>query len=49
VQNAGKLEKRVYAVPAQIDRRVAEIKLASMNVTIDTLSEEQKAYMERVE
>ncbi len=48
-QNAGKLEKRVYAVPAEIDRRVAEIKLAAMNVSIDTLSEEQKAYLERVE
>ena len=48
-QNAGKLEKRVYAVPAEIDRRVAEIKLASMNVSIDTLSDAQKAYLERVE
>ena len=48
-QNAGKLEKRVYAVPAEIDRRVAEIKLASMNVSIDALSDEQKAYLERVE
>ncbi len=48
-QNVGKLEKRVYAVPAEIDRRVAEIKLASMQVSIDTLSDEQKAYLERVE
>ncbi|MBE6554247.1 MAG: adenosylhomocysteinase [Ruminococcaceae bacterium] len=47
--NAGKLEKRVYAVPAEIDRRVAEIKLAAMQVSIDTLSDAQKAYLERVE
>ena len=48
-KNRGKLEKRVYAVPAEIDRAVAEIKLASMNVKLDALSEEQKAYLAKVE
>ena len=48
-QNAGKLEKRVYAVPAEIDRAVAEIKLASMQVNIDRLSPAQIEYLSRVE
>ena len=48
-KNAGKLEKRVYAVPAEIDRAVAEIKLASMNVAIDRLSPAQLEYLSRVE
>ncbi len=48
-KNAGRLEKKVYAVPAEIDRAVAEIKLASMGTSIDALTEEQKAYLGRVE
>ena len=48
-KNAGRLEKRVYAVPAEIDRAVAMIKLNATNVHIDTLSERQKAYLEQVE
>ncbi len=43
------MENRVYAVPAEIDRAVAEIKLASMQVKIDTLTPEQKEYLSRVE
>ena len=49
VLNAGKLEKRVYAVPAEIDQAVARIKLSSMNVSIDALSDAQKAYLNKVE
>ena len=48
-KNAGRLEKRVYAVPAEIDRAVAMIKLNATNVRIDSLSERQKAYLEQVE
>ena len=48
-KNEGKLEKKVYAVPAEIDREVAEIKLASMGVSIDTLSDAQIEYLSRVE
>ena len=48
-KNEGKLEKNVYAVPAEIDREVAEIKLASMGVAIDTLSDAQIEYLSRVE
>ena len=48
-KHRGTLEKRVYAVPAEIDQAVAAIKLASMNVSIDTLSDEQKTYLNKVE
>ena len=43
------LEKRVYTVPREIDDEVARIKLASTGVRIDALSEEQRAYLGRVE
>ena len=39
----------VYAVPADIDRAVAEQKLAAMRVSIDRLSPEQQAYLARVD
>jgi len=39
------LEKKVYDVPEHIDEEVAELKLASMNVQIDTLTPEQLKYM----
>ena len=40
-----KLEKRVYRVPKAIDETVARMKLESMNVTIDVLTQEQKTYL----
>ena len=40
-----KLEPRVYPVPPEIDREVGRLKLASMNITIDSLTEEQKSYL----
>ena len=48
-KNAGKLEKRVYAVPAEIDRAVAAVKLAAMGISIDTLSAEQTEYLNKAE
>jgi adenosylhomocysteinase len=48
-KNAGKLEKRVYAVPAEIDAEVAQIKLSAMSVSIDSLSPAQVEYMNKVE
>lgn len=45
VENRGRLEKRVYDVPLEIDRKVAELKLASMGIEIDILTEEQKKYL----
>jgi adenosylhomocysteinase len=45
VRNADKLEHRVYGVPEDIDREIARLKLESMNVTIDQLTEEQIKYL----
>jgi adenosylhomocysteinase len=42
----GKLEPAVYPVPEEIDQEVGKLKLASMNITIDSLTEEQKKYLE---
>jgi adenosylhomocysteinase len=40
-----KLEKRVHPVPLHIDREIARLKLAAMNVDIDTLTPEQERYL----
>lgn len=40
------LENRVYPVPAEIDRNVARLKLESMGIQIDELTEEQREYLE---
>jgi adenosylhomocysteinase len=45
VKNAGKLEKKVYDVPEEIDREIARLKLDSMGVKIDKLTEEQVKYL----
>jgi len=45
VKNAGKLEKRVYSVPAEVDAEIARIKLDAMNVKIDNLTAEQVKYL----
>lgn len=45
VNNADKLEKRVYPVPKEIDRKIAFLKLKSLGVSIDKLTEEQKRYL----
>ena len=39
------LERRVYPVPEDIDREIARLKLAAMGVRIDSLTEEQVAYL----
>jgi len=39
------LEKKVYSVPQHIDQEIARLKLASMNVEIDTLTPEQEKYL----
>ena len=44
-KNADTLEKKVYDVPDDIDAEVARLKLRSMGVAIDTLTEEQKKYL----
>lgn len=35
----------VYTVPTEIDEEVARLKLASMNITIDELTDEQRKYL----
>lgn len=40
-----KLENKVYSVPLNIDRRIANLKLKSMGISIDTLTEEQENYL----
>ena len=44
-QHADELENQVYDVPAEIDDGVARVKLETLGVQIDTLTEEQIAYM----
>ena len=40
-----RLPADVYPVPAEIDQEVARLKLASMDIAIDELSEEQRRYL----
>ena len=44
-QNAATLDKTVYGVPEDIDAEIARLKLYSMGVEIDTLTEEQQKYL----
>jgi adenosylhomocysteinase len=46
VENRGKLSAKVYEIDEAIEKRVADFKLASMGVSIDTLTEEQKHYLD---
>jgi adenosylhomocysteinase len=49
VEYLAKQEQRlavgVYVVPREIDDTVARLKLASMGITIDDLTDEQRAYL----
>ncbi|REJ36286.1 MAG: adenosylhomocysteinase, partial [Bacillota bacterium] len=45
VQQAGKLERRVYPVPEDIDREVARRKLASMGIELEELTPAQREYL----
>lgn len=44
-ENGDTLEPKVYTVPLEIDTKIAALKLESMGVTIDTLTEEQEKYL----
>ncbi len=44
-EHAAELEKKVYGVPQEIDSEVARLKLAALEVTIDTLTPEQEKYL----
>jgi adenosylhomocysteinase len=45
VQHAATLERKVYPVPREIDEEIARLKLATMGVAIDQLTEEQAKYL----
>jgi len=45
VKGTARLEKKVYSVPREIDNAVAALKLASMGIAIDELTEKQKRYL----
>lgn len=45
LENRDELEPRVYNVPEDIDKKVASLKLESMGVKIEKLTEEQKKYL----
>jgi adenosylhomocysteinase len=44
-KNSKSLGKKVYSVPAEIDKKIAELKLKSMGITIDKLTLEQEEYL----
>ncbi|HZU14940.1 MAG TPA: adenosylhomocysteinase [Chloroflexota bacterium] len=44
-RNKGSLPVGVYPVPKDIDHHIAELKLKSMGIDIDVLTEEQKRYL----
>jgi adenosylhomocysteinase len=45
VDNKGKLENKVHTIPEAVDQQIAKIKLESMGIKIDTLTEEQVSYL----
>lgn len=45
VKARGTLEKKVYGVPPDIDQRIARLKLESMGIKIDALTDAQKKYL----
>ena len=45
VKNHASLEKKVYPVPVELDKRVAKLKLESLSIKIDRLTSEQEEYL----
>lgn len=45
IKNYKKLEKKVYTVPEKLDMEIARLKLNAMGIKIDTLTPEQKKYL----
>ncbi len=44
-REAGNMEKKVYTLPREIDKGIALLKLKTMGLEIDVLTEEQKKYL----
>ena len=45
-KNYKKLDKKVYKVPEFMDKNIAKLKLESLGIGIDTLTKEQKEYLD---
>jgi adenosylhomocysteinase len=45
LQHVGELENKVYTIPENIDREIARLKLETMDIKIDVLTDEQKKYL----
>jgi adenosylhomocysteinase len=45
VQHAAELERKVYPVPSEIDEEISRLKLETMGIEIDKLTEEQAHYL----
>lgn len=45
VRQGGALPARVYRLPAELDRQIAQLKLATLGVAIDVLTPEQEEYL----
>ncbi|HEY48489.1 MAG TPA: adenosylhomocysteinase [Dehalococcoidia bacterium] len=46
VKRGKELKRRVYPVPEEVDKEVGKLKLKAMGITIDTLTAEQRKYLE---
>ncbi|MFA5031892.1 MAG: adenosylhomocysteinase [bacterium] len=46
IENAQKLKNQVYKIPEELDARIAQLKLKALGVEIDTLTKEQKEYLQ---
>ena len=45
VKHRSEMENKVYTVPNEIDRMIAETKLAVMGIETDSLTDKQKKYL----
>ena len=45
VKNQGRLENKLHTLPHEVDIKIAELKLQSMGISIDTLTPEQEEYL----
>ncbi|HYH03548.1 MAG TPA: adenosylhomocysteinase, partial [Bacillota bacterium] len=44
-EQSAKLDRQVYPVPEVIDKEIARLKLASMQIPLETLTEDQRNYL----
>ncbi len=45
IKNQGKLENKLHTLPREVDVEIAKLKLDSMGIKIDTLTQEQENYL----